>query len=110
MLLKQGVNPEGVCPQIWYAIGVVQRVYASWGEQLVITSLRDGTHGPRSKHPKGEAADYRTRDLDPSETTSIFHAIKSLLDPLGFDAVLEDDHIHQEWDPKEGENWLTFVP
>lgn len=112
MKLKQGVITEGVCPQLWWALGVADEIYRRHYKQLVVTSLRDGTHGEHSKHYLGQAADLRTRNLTHGEIDTLYAEIKSTLDPLGFDTVDERGklHLHIEFDPKPGENWLTFVP
>ena len=64
-----------------------------------ITSLMDGTHSARSLHYSGRAVDFRTRDLSALEVAHLAAALKSDLGPA-FDVVVEETHIHVEWDPK----------
>jgi len=66
-------------------------------EQMVVTSVRDGTHGYASFHPSGRAFDLR---LPVGVNFQRFTA--DLKKHLGckFDVVLESNHIHVEYDPK----------
>lgn len=101
---KGGVKPQGVQPQIWWALGVAEALRALSGAsgELTVTSLADSTHGPGSLHPPGMAADLRTFDLSPSQIATWFSALKSFLSRFGFDVVKEVDHIHVEYQPKPG--------
>ena len=67
----------------------------------VITSASDGKHGPNSLHYKGKALDLRTKNLRPEQVHPVYVALNEALSPGGFDVVLETDHIHVEFDPKE---------
>lgn len=67
-------------------------------DPYVITSVNDGQHMTGSKHYSGHAFDVRIWWLsDPLKCTG---AIATKLGP-DFDVVLEKDHIHIEYDPKE---------
>ncbi len=70
------------------------------GVDLVVTSALDGKHSRRSLHYVGLALDLRTRDFAKGEASI---AAKFLQRRLGrqYDVVLERDHIHVEYDPKE---------
>jgi len=108
MKLKKSVITEGVCPQIWWVLGVLDHVYEyNYGEEFVVTSLKDGAHSTHSKHYTGEAADIRTRNFTRGEVEELYGYLRRLIDPHGFDTVLESDHIHIEWDPKSDEHWFT---
>ena len=65
---------------------------------VVITSGTDGVHMSGSKHYKGEALDLR---LPPIEWRGRF--IARLGERLGpdYQIVVEDDHIHVEFDPQD---------
>lgn len=103
MLFKVGVNLTGVREPIWYALGVFEAVYKAHGAKLVVTSLTDGVHPDvKNIHGNGFAADLRTNTLHPDELTAILSEAKVILFELGFDIVLEKDHIHVEFDPKPG--------
>ena len=64
-----------------------------------ITSLMDGTHSHKSLHYSGRAVDFRTRDLSALEVSHLAAALKADLGPP-FDVVVEETHLHVEWDPK----------
>lgn len=62
------VNFKDVAPALFAFIvhmGYVHRIL--FGDPLVITSGKDGTHSPNSLHAVGKAVDVRTRDLDDTE-------------------------------------------
>lgn len=67
--------------------------------QATITSANDGRHMSGSKHYKGNGIDMRTYDMEGMETV----VATTARDFLGenYDLVLEDDHIHVEYDPEE---------
>ena len=111
MKLKPTVNTEDVQPALWYGLGVCEAVYARHGMTLVVTCLRDSHENkPGSLHNKGVGADLRTRNIPPSTVELIVADIRKALDGAdGFDIVLEVDHVHLEYDPKLGENWITRV-
>jgi hypothetical protein len=68
-----------------------------------------------SLHPKGLAADLRTRDMTEQQRYDWFAALKLRLEPMGFDVVWEGGvgatpattgaHIHIEYDPKGRVFW-----
>ncbi len=108
MLLKVGVISEGVQPPTWYALGVFEALYYTRGYEMTVTSLVDGVH-PDAKniHGRGFAADLRINGVPDGFVVDIVNAATKLLFPLGFDTVLETDHIHVEYDPKPGrDEWL----
>lgn len=108
MNLKRGVKTEGVQPQMWFALGVAQKVFQHVAQKdLTVTSLND-SHGkrPKSLHHQGLGADLRTRGLSAVLAASVAKQLGEDLDALGFDVVLEPDHIHVEYDPKNGQAWL----
>jgi len=108
MKLKRGVNREAVHPAIWFALGVADEVYRQVaGKGCVVASLNDShADRPKSLHNRGRAADLRTRDVTLPKVSEIHRQLVVRLDPRGFDVVLEPDHIHIEYDPKQGEAWL----
>lgn len=108
MKYKAGVISEGVQPQLWYALGVADEIYANHSVcELTVTSLRDGVHpkgvaSGKDPHGKGLAADLRTRELAPGEAGEIVLNLNHALYKLGYDIVLEKTHIHLEFDPEPG--------
>ena len=107
MLLKETVTRQGVQPQIFYAIGVAECVYREAGFACIVTSLTDSHEDrPASLHNKGLAVDFRTRHLTPEAKFKIAGSLKAILDPQGYDVVMEANHIHVEFDPKGKEHWI----
>lgn len=102
-MIKHDVDLRGITPPLSIAYTIACHMY--WERcqvRCVITSASDGKHGPNSLHYKGRALDLRTNNV-PRHALSALHAdLKSALGPQ-FDVVLETDHIHLEYDPKEPE-------
>lgn len=102
-MIKPGVDLRGLAPQMAVAYCIAQDVYREKvGMSCVITSGSDGKHGPNSLHYSGKALDLRTNSLRPEQVHPVFVALKTALGGQ-FDVVLEEDHIHVEFDPKETE-------
>lgn len=101
---KNGV--KGYCkagcvrPQVWDAIETAARVYADFGYDCIVTSLCDGKHSKNSKHYEGNAVDLRIRHLLDGEPQQIRDVIANRLG-VEYDVILENTHIHVEYDPKE---------
>ena len=83
-------------PIVAKARGKVAVIYKGIGEDLYVTSHREGRHGIVSLHPDGWAFDIR------KPTTKLNEVVNSIRVSLGtnFDIVIELDHIHIEYDPK----------
>ena len=98
MKLKPGVNLSGVQWQMFYAAVVAEEIYKKFGAELVITSANDGKHGDKTLHHKGLALDLRTWNLN----GRAMEVTAELNKALGgyYQAVLEKDHIHLEWDER----------
>ena len=97
-MIKHGVDLRGLSPQMAIAYTIACRCYGQY--DCVITSASDGKHGPNSLHYKGQALDLRTRHLNGQGLQAVYHKLKESLGEQ-FDVVLESDHIHVEWDPKD---------
>jgi len=89
---KQGVVGD-LQPVARKGLGKIAKLFQANGEDLFITSLRDGNHSPGSLHYDGLAFDIRY----PHSAT-----VQQIKDKLGpdWDIVPEPDHIHCEYDPK----------
>ena len=96
---KKGVSIYGLQPEMLWAI---DRCVDIW-EDVTVTSARGGKHSYGSKHYCGYAIDLRTRNL--TNIDSIMKALKSIL--VGFDVILEVNHIHIEYDPKTQVDYMT---
>jgi len=100
-VIKPGVDLRGIQPQMSVAYTIAAIVF--WeqaGSACWITSATDSIHGMNSLHPKGLALDLRTKHLRAEQVHPVFMALKTALGEQ-FDVVLEADHIHIEFDPKE---------
>ena len=97
-MIKSGVDLRGLTPQMAIAYTIACQCYGQY--DCVITSASDGKHGPNSLHYKGQALDLRTRHLNGQGLQAVYHKLKESLGEQ-FDVVLESDHIHVEWDPKD---------
>ena len=97
-MIKSGVDLRGLTPQMAIAYTIACKVYGQY--DCVITSGNDGKHGPNSLHYVGKALDLRTRHLHGQAIQQIVDRLREALGDQ-YDVVLESDHIHLEWDPKD---------
>lgn len=98
-LKDSSVRLSGIRPEIIFAIMVVEYVYLSYGEELVITSAVDGRHSSSSLHYSGCAFDARTSYFTGAIAKNVVDDIRSRLG-FDYDVVLESDHLHVEFQPK----------
>ena len=96
MRLKEGVDLTDVSWRMFHAALVAETVYRKFGAEAVITSGREGKHRQGSLHYKGLALDFRTSNV--RHPIEVIAALKQALGP-DYDAVLEPDHVHVEYDP-----------
>lgn len=102
-MIKLGVDLRGLAPQMAVAFTIACAVYQkNTGNPYacVITSGSDGKHGPNSLHYQGKALDLRINTIMPEIRQTVVKELKWALGEQ-FDVVLESDHIHVEFDPKE---------
>jgi len=97
MRLKSGVRILGIKPEILLAIMMAERAFRP--NEMVITSVTEGSHVRGSEHYTGNAFDCRIRDMSETRAREIAERIGV---DLGndFDVILETDHLHIEFDPK----------
>lgn len=93
------INPQGITNELMLAIWVADEVYHDYGAELVITSLVDGRHSHTSLHYCGNAVDVRIRNLPPEKQEPVRTEIKARLNKH-YDVILEEDHIHIEYQPR----------
>jgi hypothetical protein len=99
--LKPGVDLRGMQSPILLAINVAAFIYEKHGYELVVTSVTDGQHMQGSLHDKGLAADLRISNIKvPDVVEAIAEELRAALGKQ-FDVVLETDHLHVEFDPKD---------
>ena len=100
MSLKAGVKIAGVRPEMIAAWPVVSDIYNDHGYDCVVTSVCDSKHGRGSFHYNGLATDFRTTTIDPRyDWANVSGDIRRALTDE-YDVVLEADHIHVEFQPK----------
>ncbi len=99
MTFKQGVSIAGLRPEALAGMFIADSVFNNIQVSLVITSACDGSHSPGSLHYVGLAFDIRSRNLE----NLLDSTVRTLREALGaeFDVVVEEDHIHIEFQPKE---------
>jgi len=98
MLVKLGVYIDELKREIRRALNVIDEVYREHGQEAVITSTYEGNHSPGSLHYARQAVDVR---LPGRHVLGVL--VEELKARLGrdYDVVVEPDHIHVEYDPKE---------
>lgn len=94
--LKAGVELSGLSPQMVMAALVVCSL-AEGEETVVVTSGSDSYHSSKSKHYRGDALDFRTRNRPDAEAWA--ERVKAALG-RDFDVILEETHLHVEYDPR----------
>lgn len=90
---------EGVQPHLIRLVVAVANAGDTLGYDLTITAGIDGEHAPKSLHYALRAIDVRTRNLTQVQVDKLMIELKVKLGP-DYDVVLEDDHLHLEFDPK----------
>lgn len=100
MIIKPGASINGIQPELVLALLVCERVFRRYTDApVVLTSAVDPAKGrvENSLHPSGWAIDVRK----PSGNV-VPRIVLDLNEALGaeFDVVLEEDHIHVEFDPE----------
>lgn len=87
---------EEIREKLW-RIAMICKLYNGINYVMTITSGNDGIHKKDSKHYENNAIDIRTRDMG-----NRYKTFKEIQRDLGknYDVILENDHIHIEYDPK----------
>lgn len=103
MKLKAGVIIKGIQPELVLGLMIADSIYQKYGHELTVTSVMDSKHGANSLHYKGLAADLRITNVIeskhyPNGLEGLVRELETSL--VGFDVVLEKDHIHIEYDPR----------
>ncbi len=112
MLVKWGAKVSELDAHIRAAFPNIIHAYSLVGQEPVITSGNDGTHMQGSLHYRNLAIDLRlpSKYNGLSAADMIVHnKLADLLAP-DYDVILEETHIHVEYDPKRKEkNLPTYV-
>jgi len=108
--IKNGVRFSSPVEAMFYATLAIVEVCREFGVDCVFTCSLEAHQFP-SKHLEG-AKDFRTRDLREDQKIPFRTAVRSRLNNIegimpddykgrAFDVVLEPDHLHIEYDPKD---------
>lgn len=100
---QQITSIRGVQPETLIAMQIASDVISEQeGKDTIITSVRRfGDAIGAGYHGTGHAFDMRSKHL--SNPKKVVDALKARLGFLGYDIVLEEDHIHVEFDVKKAE-------
>ena len=98
MKIKSGVSVKYLQPETLFGMLLCEAVFRSINQEMIITSVSDGTHKVGSLHYEGYAFDLRIFHL---RGISSYELRDRLIDALGpeYDVILEPSHIHIEYDP-----------
>ena len=101
MRFKGSVTLNGVKPEVVTALIVCNDIYANYGQDMVVTSITEGTHGKGSLHYVGFAFDLRTRNFQyPKDIDLVVKDMREYLTEE-FDIIIEKDHLHIEFQVKQ---------
>ena len=101
MEILKHVEINGIKPELVLALIVVYHILSELGYDTVITSCTNGKHSTGSLHYTGYAVDLRTHFMDTWEQQRVKNMIQVALNNE-FDVVLEETHLHIEFQPKQG--------
>lgn len=97
MFIHPDVKAHGMSTNLLLALYIADQLWKEiFDEELVLRHVCNGRHSVGSLHYIGNAADLRTWGID-AELACV-----ELRKRLGseYDVILEDDHIHIEYQPK----------
>lgn len=99
MIFKDdSIRLDHLRPQLVLGLVIAESVHRRHSsDQMVITSVNDSAHMEGSLHYTGRAADLRSWYYADAEEVAL--EMREAL-RKHFDVVLENDHIHIEYDPK----------
>ena len=102
----QWFQPLGLKPEITCTFTIIDEACASHGVRAILSSGVDRTHGAKSLHYAGLAVDVTWKGFQASDPIVRAAILAALVSALGsnYDVVLEDDHIHIEFQPKQPVN------
>ena len=91
------VNIWGLQPQMQRVLKEADKIWSEHGQELVITSARDGIHSAGSLHYYGFAVDLRTRYFSPNAKRQVANDLDDILGE-DYDVIVHATHIHVEYD------------
>lgn len=105
--VKPGVSLEGLQPIMLVVAWIYDylRTALGWGDGTITsgTDQADDVGARRvadTLHARGLAVDLRTVDLSDGQASQLASMLARVLEPYGFQVILERDHIHVELDGK----------
>jgi len=107
--IKSGVHLTGLRPEMTPVLVNAATVFGNCGVDAVITAGVDGSHSRGSLHYVGLALDFRLKHIATLEQkATVLNAMLASLGAL-YDVVWEDagginEHLHVEYQPKQGAN------
>lgn len=99
MRLKKGVVMQGLQECMRPVLIAAEKIWNSYGKELVITETLGSIHSAGSWHYYGKALDLRTRYFSNGQCTLIVEELKKVLG-YDYDVVMHGTHMHVEHDPK----------
>ncbi len=100
MIIKPGVRVFGIRPEMILVLMIADKIYDEYGFDLRWTGSMEGKHSRGSLHYIGAAIDLGIIDIQKAVLDDIFNDLNISLGD-DYDVVLEKDHIHVEFQPKE---------
>ena len=99
MEFAPGCQIQGMTPELLAGLNICDEVYRSWSTIMVVKHVKDGQHMRASLHYSGNAADIRTSTLPEGKAEQV---ATECAEACGgeYDVVLEDTHLHLEYQPK----------
>jgi len=91
------VNVWGLELCMQKALRLADEIWDDYGQELVITSARDGMHSAGSLHYYGRAIDCRTKYFSEEDKKRVFEELQADLG-ADYDVIWHTSHIHIEYD------------
>jgi hypothetical protein len=93
-------NPAGLRPEITMIVSMIEDAVGAYtSKPAILTSGTDRTHGWGSLHYVGQGLDFRWDGYSMTTAHLVASQLRSCLGKH-YDVVVEDDHIHVEFQPK----------
>ena len=94
----KSVNIWGLQVEMQPVLKAADTIWKQFGQELTITSARDGMHSAGSLHYYGFAVDLRIWGLE-GVVQTLATNLRSILGS-DYDVIVHSSHIHVEYDPK----------
>jgi len=98
--IKDGVRFSSPEMAMCMADSVIMKMFDKWNSSATVITGGVEKHQHPSKHVYGGGLDYRIWNLTIANRNGFTKELRTKLGD-GFDVVLESDHIHVEYDPKD---------